>query len=243
MIFKHLLEIKYRIFFSFIAWSFMLINCYYFKESLLYIFIQLSSKNGNDNIFHFLTTNITEVFMTYIYLSYFLTNQLIIIFFCYQIFIFISPGLYTFEYRYLKRILSIITFFWVIFIIVLNCYIFPTSWAFFLQFQNFLSYQYLTFYFEAKLSEYLIFYKSIYYLCSLIYQISILFFLFLELSKTNLLIIKKFRKIFYFLFFILATFLTPPEITYQLITSICILVIYELIIIFMVLKTEFSSFK
>ncbi len=106
-----------------------------------------------------------------------------------------------------------------------------------------MSFQNLTFYFEAKLNEYLVFYKSVFYLCNLIYQIVILFFIFLDLFKTNLLIIKKFRKIFYFLFLIVSTFLTPPEVIFQLIISICIITIYELVTIHMIFKTELVKFR
>lgn len=243
MIYKYLLEIKYRIFFSLIAWCFMVANCYYFKETLLYVFIRLSSSYGSSGSFYFLTTNVTEVFMTYVHLTYFITNQVGVIFVCYQIFIFISTGLYKFEYIYLKNVLTIVIICWMIFILLLNIWIFPASWFFFSKFQNFLSFQGLAFYFEAKLNEYLIFYKSIYYLCYLIYQIIVLFFIFLDLFKTNLLIIKKLRKILYFAFFLFATCVTPPEVVYQLITSICIIVVYELFIIHIILKLELTNFK
>jgi Sec-independent protein secretion pathway component TatC len=82
-----------------------------------------------------------------------------------------------------------------------------------------------------------------YYLCNLVYQTIILFFIFLDLFKTNLLIIQKFRKILYFSFFVLSTFVTPPEIFYQITISICIIVIYELTTIHMVFKTELIKFK
>lgn len=87
----------------------MVINCYLFKETLLYLFIKLTLNYDNNNSFYFLTTNITEVFIAYINLSYFITNQIIILFICYQVFIFITPGLYKFEYVYLKTIFIVIT--------------------------------------------------------------------------------------------------------------------------------------
>jgi Sec-independent protein secretion pathway component TatC len=66
----------------------------------------------------------------------------------------------------------------------------------------------------------------------------VFFFIFLDLFKTNLLIVKKFKKKFYFLFLIISTFFTPPEVTYQLIISICTIIIYELITIYMIFKIE-----
>ena len=75
-------------------------------------------------------------------------------------------------------------------------------------------------------------------MCNFIYQMGVFFFIFLDLFKKNLLIIKKFKKKFYFLFLIISTFFTPPEVTYQLIISICTIIIYELITIYMIFKIE-----
>lgn len=240
MLYKYLLEIKYRIFFSLVAWSFIMVNCYCFKETLLYIFIGFSLKSTDNNLVYFLTTDVAEVFMAYVRLSYYVANQITAIFIYCQIFVFLSTGLYVFEYAYSKIVLITTVVCWVIYIFMLNNFIFPTTWAFFLKFQEYLSFQNLTFYFEVKLNEYLIFYKSIYYLCNLVYQIIVLFFVLLDLFNANLLIVKKLRKVFYFIFFIFSTLLTPPEVSYQLMISIFIILTYELITVCMVLKAEFS---
>jgi sec-independent protein translocase protein TatC len=237
MVLQYLKEIQYRLFFSFIAWCFMLVICYYFKETLLYLFIRPSS-SFNKNLFYFVTTNITEIFTTYIQISYFISNQIIILFIFYQSFIFVSEGLYEFEYVYMKTILLTITFCWVFSLIILNYIIFPTSWEFFLGFQEQSFIKNSTFHFETKLSEYVTFYESIYYLSNFICQTLVLIFLIFYFIKTNIKSIKRIRKFFYFLCFLFATILTPPEIVFQLITGISIIIIYELIVILLVLKTK-----
>lgn len=243
MIYKYLLEIKYRVFFSIFTWSFILINSYYFKETLLYIVMKFSLNFENSNVFYFLTTNVSEIFLAYLQLSCHVANQITLIFVYCQIFIYLSTGLYVFEYSYLRIILCTTVFCWITCIYVLNNFIFPFSWNFFLKFQEYLSYQKLTFYFEIKLNEYLMFYKSIHYICTLIYQVAVFFFIFLDLFKTNLLIIKKLKKVFYFSFFIFSTFITPPEVLYQLLTSFCVIIIYELSVFYIIFKIELSNFK
>lgn len=230
-------------FFVTLTWCFIMITCYHYKETLLYIFMSFSTQPKQNGLLFFLTTDVAEVFTVYIKLSYYIANQITFIYAYYQFFVFLSTGLYTYEYIYFKAIMVNLAVFWSMFFFALNSYIFPVSWSFFFKFQQFLSFQNLTFYFEAKLSEYLEFYISIFYICSIIFQIIVIFFIFLDLFKTNLIIIKKFRKIFYFLFLIFSTFLTPPEVTYQLAVSICILIIYELTIIFLIFKTEIVAFK
>lgn len=131
MIYKYLLEIKYRIFFILLTWSFIVISCYYFKETLLYTFIKLSLNPKYTNLVYFLTTDVTEVFLVYINLSYFVANQITILFLGYQLFGFLSTGLYRFEYAYFKTILVAITLYWICFIFILNSFIFPASWFFF----------------------------------------------------------------------------------------------------------------
>ena len=105
MIYKYLSEVKYRGIFSCIAWCFVMINCYYFKENLLYIFMRFSTiKSSNDSLSYFLTTDVAEVFVTYLQLSYHVANQITIMFLYGQIFIFLSSGLYAFEHAYFKAV-------------------------------------------------------------------------------------------------------------------------------------------
>ena len=181
--------------------------------------------------------------MTYLQLVYFITNQITFIFIYYQIFTFVSSGLYKFEYNYLKRMSLMILVCWVVFVLILNHIIFPASWNFFLQFQNFVLVQTLTFYFEAKLNEYWLFYTTVYYMCFFAYQLMIFFFIFLNLFKTNFLIVKKLRKVLYFIFFLVATTVTPPDVAHQLILSICIIVLYEFFLVNILLKIELINFK
>jgi len=55
--------------------------------------------------------------------------------------------------------------------------------------------------------------------------------------------IKKLRKNLYFVFFVLATFVTPPDVAHQIITSIYIIILYELLLIYTLLKVEFINFR
>ncbi len=86
-----------------------------------------SLKSNNNYLLYFLTTDVAEVFIAYIQLSYYVANQITLIFIYCQIFIFLSAGLYVFEYAYLKIVIIATIFFWVLFVFALNSFIFPTS--------------------------------------------------------------------------------------------------------------------
>jgi len=115
--------------------------------------------------------------------------------------------------------------------------LFSFIWFFFFEFQNF------SFNFEIKLDEYTDFYYSIYFTCNWVFKVIIWFLILLDLVKTNLFIIKKFKKTCYFFFAILATFITPPDVIQQLITGIFIIIIYELTIFNVILKYELTAIK
>ena len=116
---------------------------------------------------------------------------------------------------------------------ILNFFIIPTSWGFFLSFQN--SYA-VNLHFEAKLNEYLRFYLNLYYL--ILYYSSFfvsLFFLFYY-SINNLNLVKNSRKFFYFNFILLSTVVTPPEVISQVFLSFFCVFIYEIFFIILLLK-------
>jgi Sec-independent protein secretion pathway component TatC len=237
------LEIKYRGGFSLITWSFLVVNCYYFKETLLYVLMRSSFHSKKNNLLYFLTTDVAEAFVAYVKLSFYFANQITMMFLLYHSFLFLSAGFYKFERAYARLLVTTTIFCWTTSVFMLNNFVFSITWDFFFKFQDYLSFQSLTFHFEIKLNEYLIFYKSIYCLCNLILQAAALFFVFLDLFRTNLPMLKKLRKSFYFSFFIFSTFVTPPEVSYQLVMSICLTSIYELVIFYMVLRTELDTFK
>jgi Sec-independent protein secretion pathway component TatC len=91
----HLFELKYNFIVFFITFFYLFFVSYYFSNQLIYLFINILTHN---NILkYFIFTNITELFITNIiisiFISSFLSIQLIII----QFWIFLSTGLFKFE--------------------------------------------------------------------------------------------------------------------------------------------------
>ena len=88
-------------------------------------------------------------------------------------------------------------------------------------------------YFEAKLSEYLDFFMNLNQISTFICQLFTLIFIYITSIKNYLTFIKKSKKIIFFLLFILATVITPPDLFSQIILGSMIIIIYVLLIIFM----------
>ena len=231
MIYKYYLEIKNRCLLLSLTWVSTILVSYFYKEILLFISIQPSICNNNTNlIFYFIFTDVKEVFSVYIKLIVFLGNQVLIFYLIFHILSFIAFGLYKFEYRYLKLIFYTSIGFWVVSLIVFNKILFPISLNFFLSFQSLTSFKSLSFHFEAKLNEYLNFYIMFYYICTIYCQIFVILVFFFDYINTNLNLIKRFRKIFYYLFVFLSTLITPPDIISQILFSSCLIFIFEVLI-------------
>lgn len=238
---KYYREIKNRLKLLFFAWLICLINCYYYKEMVLLIIIksntffpETSSKP------YFIFTNITEIFYMYFEIVVFVSNQITIIMLFYQVFMFLSLGLYHFEFTKIKLVFQVFIVSWTLCSILLLKLIVPFSWNFFLSFQeNLTNTQSVSLFFEAKLSEYLQYFISLYYACLISCQFLIVLILFL--TKLNNRLKKTFRKLFYLIFIIFSTIITPPDVLSQIVISCILILVYELLIFIKEIKTSMAN--
>ena len=165
---RYILEIKTRLSLIFISWCFTLFICYFYKETLLFLFIKTNSIIYNLETFYFISTNLTDLFNFYFKLAYFVSIQISFIIFIYHFFIFISPSLFNYEYKKLKLIILANFFFYIVSIMLLNNFFLPYSCFFLFNLQTSKN---VNVFFEIKIIEYLNFYLTIYYIFILISQI------------------------------------------------------------------------
>ena len=132
---KYYLEIKNRLFLLLFAWLFSVLACYINKEALLFILIDFTQHlNVFDTKPYFIFTNITEIFQVYLELTIFFSNQIVLTTIGYHIIMFLSLGLYKFEFLKLKVLYHVFLFSWLFSILLLCKFIMPFSWSFFLSF-------------------------------------------------------------------------------------------------------------
>jgi sec-independent protein translocase protein TatC len=239
--FKYYKEFKNRFKLLLFAWVNCLNICYYYKERILWLlvesnilFIETSNKP------YFIFTNITEVFYIYLEIVVFISNQIAIIILFYQVFMFLSLGLYNFEFKKLKLIFQTFIISWIVCSVTLFKIFVPFSCNFFLSFQeNLTGTQSIPLFFEAKLSEYLQYFISLYYICLTSCQ----FFTILAIVLTTLnnKLQKALRKLFYLIFIIFSTVITPPDILSQVVISSILILIYELLIFIKEIKASMAN--
>jgi sec-independent protein translocase protein TatC len=236
--YKYYLEIKNRILLLFVTWISLLSVCYYFKEPIFFTFLN-SNKYYNElnNLSYFIFTDVGEIFYVYLQLIIFIANQLTVLMLFYHSLMFFALGLYNSEYNRLQSAFKIFIVVWLLSIFLLKEFVIPFSWAFFLSFQETSSnLQPTTFFFEARITEYLNYLTSLYYICLINCQVLALLTVLLNNISEQSKKIKSFRKLFYFVFIIFSTLTTPPDIASQIVMSISLIIMYELLIFIKYLK-------
>ena len=222
---------KNRCFLLLTCWVFTLLICYLYKEILLFILV--NSNNYTEQYFIF--TDIGEIFYVYLQLIFFISNQMTLAMLLYHSIIFLSSGLYEFEYKKLQFTFKVYICSWICSVILLKKVIMPVSWNFFLSFQETDG---ITFFFEAKIIEYLNYFTNLYYICFLNCQLLAIITLLLNNYSKDINKIRKFRKLFYMIFVIFSTLTTPPDIISQLLMSASLITFYEILLFLSVLKVS-----
>jgi sec-independent protein translocase protein TatC len=226
---KYSIEIRNRFLLIFFAWLICCNTCYYCKETILFAIV----KSNNSflelhNKPYFIVTNVTEVFYVYFELVIFISNQIVIFMSTHQLFMFLSLGLYRFEFAKLKLLFKFFTLSWLFSFILLVKFIIPLSWKFFLSFQEgSTAVRTVSFFLEVKLNEYLDYFVSMYYICLISCQFLTLLIVILTNLSKELKNIKAFRRLFYIIFIIFSTVMTPPDIFSQIFICSILILIYE----------------
>ena len=241
LLFNYLKEIKNRVFFIFLSWLSVFIVSYLYKETLVFLLVKLSVTESELIFFYFIATNLTDIFKVYVDIAYFVSFQVFIIIVCYNLFMFFTPALFVYEYKKIKFVL--VTFFvlTIIGIYLLNTIILPYSFSFFLAFNKSSSYN-VDVFFEFKITEYVQFYKSIYYIIIFLSQFFSFIFLLFDSMKNKIKFILSTRKVFYIIFLLLSTLLTPPDILGQLLSAFLLVVCFEFLIIIIIFKNYLIKF-
>lgn len=242
---KYIVELKNRIFFLGFSWFTTVFTCYKYKETLLYLLVKANKELFDKNSFYFITTNLTEMFSVYIKICCFVSNQFLFMYLLYHFLVFISPGLYYTEYKNLSTYISLSICFNLTSVFLFNSIFLPYIWSFFLSYIETSLNERINVFFEVQITDYLMFYVKFYWIFLFLSQLFLLFFISLLLISDKVNTIKTTRKIFYSLFLIFSTLITPPDIISQLILTFFFILVYELIIQIALCETsiKFKMFK
>ena len=219
-----------------------IIILYKYKDLLIYLIIRPNIIVTEEGTLYYIYTNLTETLTIYLDIIIIITNVMATIFFMFQIFLFLAPSLYYFEYkRTLSFILKTVALFFLITVFFYKI-ILPKSLKFFIFFNyptNVNSNSGIPLHFEPKITEYVNFFFDVYFIT--IVSIFLFYYLlnFILFNTSDSLIeVKKRRRVLFFSSVLLSTILTPPDIASQIILSSFLMILIELALLF---KLSFLS--
>ena len=179
----------------------------------------------------FIFTDITEVFTTYIRISFGLALLLQIPITLYQFWLFVEPGLYQKEQTFLRILFIGSILFLAIGISFLYFIVMPAAWNFFLTYEKNALDSVFQLQLEAKVNEYLSLVMKLIFAFGLSFQLPVVLSLLARIGVVNSTFLKERRKYVVVIIFAAAAVLTPPDPITQIGLGIPLLILYELSII------------
>lgn len=218
---SHLEELRKRLIYSLIAVGVSFIICFAFKEWLFKILtlplIAILPENSS-----MIFTSLPEAFFTYLKISFFGGLFLSSPFVLYQIWKFISPGLYVSEKKYALPFVFFSTIFFIGGSLFAYFVVFPFGFKFFVSFATDFIKPMLT------LKEFLSFSCKLLLAFGIIFELPIFMFFMARIGLVNSKALATKRKYAILITFIVAAVLTPPDIVTQIMMAIPVMLLYEI---------------
>ncbi len=223
---EHLSELRDRLVRSFIAVGAGFVGAYFFKEKLFEILtaplIKAMSESSHAKL---IFTGLPEAFFTYLKVSL-LTGIIIatpVLF--YEFWMFVSPGLYRDEKKYLLPIVFLSIFFFVVGSSFGYFIVFPYGFQFFLGFAT------ETIHAMPSMKEYLSFASKMLLAFGFVFELPLVLTFMARMGLVTTDFLKKNRKYALLLFFVGAALITPPDVVTQIMMALPLMVLYEISIL------------
>ena len=231
---EHFLELRNRVIFSVIFFVVIFCICYFFSEKiyefLLQPFADISHNNQNRKLIY---TSPTEAFLTYLKLS--ITASLFFSFpiFAAEFYLFLSPALFKNEKKNILLVFFFAHFLFLCGAIFAYYFVLPSAFQFFASFevQGFEASSSLPIQLETKLSEYLNFVTNLLFGFGIAFELPILLLFLIKVGCLSANDLRRKRRYWIVIIFIVAAVLTPPDILSQLSLVIPMLFLFEIAIL------------
>lgn len=220
----HLEELRKRLIVCFVAVGVGFVVSYGFKEKLFQILTRplISVMNTQDNL---IFTGLPEAFFTYLKVAFLAGLMLATPVIIYQFWMFVAPGLYDKEKRYMIPIVLLSSVFFLGGALFGYFIVFPFGFKFFLGFAT------DTIRPLPSMKEYLAFSAKLLLAFGLVFELPLIITFLAKLGIVSVDFLKKNRKYALLLFFVFAAILTPPDVVTQILMAFPLMILYEISII------------
>ena len=221
---SHLEELRQRLIYIAIALGVGFGICYFFAEELFLLLVLPLKANlpeGDRLIF----TNLPEMFFTYLKCAFVSGIMLVSPFIFYQLWMFVAPGLYQKEKKYIIPFVVSSTFLFVGGALFGYFVVFPFGFKFFLSFAS------DTVQALPSVKQYFSFSLKLLIAFGLVFELPVVVFFLSRMGLVTARFLRKKRKYAILLTFVLAAILTPPDVITQAMMAGPLIILYEVGII------------
>lgn len=219
---EHLGELRDRLIHAFIAVGLGFVAAYFFKEQLFEILtaplVTAMAKSGNAKL---IFTGLPEAFFTYLKVALLGGIILATPVLFYEFWMFVSPGLYRDEKKYLLPIIILSLIFFIAGSSFGYFIVFPYGFQFFLGFTT------ETIQAMPSMKEYLSFASKMLLAFGFVFELPLVLTFLARMGLVTPAFLKKNRKYALLLFFVGAAIITPPDVVTQIMMAMPLIVLYE----------------
>ena len=220
---EHLGELRDRLIHSFIAVGVGFVAAYFFKEQLFDILtaplVTAMAKSGNAKL---IFTGLPEAFFTYLKVALLAGIILATPVLFYEFWMFVSPGLYREEKKYILPIIILSVIFFIAGASFGYFIVFPYGFQFFLGFTT------ETIQAMPSMKEYLSFASKMLLAFGFVFELPLVLTFLSRMGLVTPAFLKKNRKYALLLFFVGAAMITPPDVVTQIMMAMPLILLYEI---------------
>jgi sec-independent protein translocase protein TatC len=221
---SHLEELRRRLIICFVSIGACFVVCYVFSKKLFEVLMLplLSAMPEGEKLIY---TGLPEAFFTYLKVALLAGVLLSVPILMYQLWMFIAPGLYDKEKRWVAPIVVLSSFFFMGGALFGYFVVFPFGFKFFMGFaSDFVKPL-------PSMKEYLGFSAKLLFAFGVVFEMPLFITFLAKLGIVDVKLLKTKRRYAILLFFVFAAILTPPDVITQIMMAGPLIVLYEVSIL------------